>query len=285
MNLRKNITKMLLLLIIGLFSIGTFNSKPAVAANSAEPYIGQILLFAFNYAPIGWVECKGQIVNKAQNTALFSLLGSKFGGDGVSTFGLPNLENASPIPGAKYYIAMNGYYPSKDSGIYGSIGTIALFPYNFTPGDWAYCDGTIMNVNSNNTALFSLLGANYGGDGSNTFAIPNLQNASPIKNDIKYYICVNGIYPDKDRGGDASVEYMGSIDLFAFKFNPGASYVSECTGQTFNVSQNNALFSLLGTTYGGNGTSTCGIPDLRGAGPSPKMGYYIWNYGIYPSRS
>lgn len=57
-----------------------------------EPFIGQICLFGFNYAPQGWAQCNGQTLSIAQNAALFSLLGVTYGGDGVSTFALPNLQ-------------------------------------------------------------------------------------------------------------------------------------------------------------------------------------------------
>ncbi len=57
-----------------------------------EEYLGTILPFGFNFAPRGWAKCDGQIIPISQNTALFSLLGTTFGGDGMSTFGLPDLR-------------------------------------------------------------------------------------------------------------------------------------------------------------------------------------------------
>src|SRR5271170_1941307 len=60
-------------------------------------YLGQILMVGFNFAPLGWALCNGQILSIAQNTALFSLLGTIYGGDGVSTFALPNLQSRVPI--------------------------------------------------------------------------------------------------------------------------------------------------------------------------------------------
>lgn len=62
-----------------------------------EPFIGQIQLFGFSFAPVGWALCNGQLLPISQNTALFSLLGTMYGGDGVSTFGLPNLVGRVPI--------------------------------------------------------------------------------------------------------------------------------------------------------------------------------------------
>jgi microcystin-dependent protein len=63
----------------------------------AEPFIGEIRMFAGNFAPQGWALCNGQILSIAQNTALFSLLGTNFGGNGQTTFGLPNLQSRMPM--------------------------------------------------------------------------------------------------------------------------------------------------------------------------------------------
>jgi microcystin-dependent protein len=63
----------------------------------ADPFIGEIRAFAFTYAPYGWATCDGQILNITQNTALYSLLGITYGGDGKTTFGLPNLSGRAPM--------------------------------------------------------------------------------------------------------------------------------------------------------------------------------------------
>jgi microcystin-dependent protein len=57
-----------------------------------DPFVGQLLLVGFNFPPQGWAFCQGQLLPLSQNTALFSLLGTYYGGDGRSTFGLPNLQ-------------------------------------------------------------------------------------------------------------------------------------------------------------------------------------------------
>lgn len=79
-----------------------------------DPLLGQIQLFAFNYAPMGWMRCEGQILQVNANSALFSLLGAQFGGDGRTTFALPNLMGAEPNPNSCYYIATQGLYPTRD---------------------------------------------------------------------------------------------------------------------------------------------------------------------------
>ncbi len=62
-----------------------------------EPFIGQIVMFGGNFAPRGWAFCEGQLLPIAQNTALFSLIGTIYGGDGRTTFALPDLRGRAPI--------------------------------------------------------------------------------------------------------------------------------------------------------------------------------------------
>jgi len=91
----------------------------------------------------------------------------------------------SPSLGLNYIIALQGLYPSRSSiepddiGINALesdsyVGEISLFAGNFAPRGWAFCDGQLLSISSN-TALFSLLGTTYGGDGRTTFALPDLR--------------------------------------------------------------------------------------------------------------
>ncbi len=63
----------------------------------AEPFVAEISIFPFNFAPKKWAFCNGQLIPLAQNTALFSLLGTTYGGDGKSTFALPNIQGSAPM--------------------------------------------------------------------------------------------------------------------------------------------------------------------------------------------
>ena len=63
----------------------------------ADPFVAEIRIFPFNFAPRGWAWCDGQLLPLSQNTALFSLLGTTYGGDGKSTFALPNLQGSAPM--------------------------------------------------------------------------------------------------------------------------------------------------------------------------------------------
>lgn len=63
----------------------------------ADPFVAEIRMVPFNFAPTGWAFCNGQLMPISQNTALFSLLGTTYGGDGKSTFALPDLQGRSPM--------------------------------------------------------------------------------------------------------------------------------------------------------------------------------------------
>ncbi|GAB3399768.1 tail fiber protein [Schumannella luteola] len=80
-----------------------------------EPFVGEIIAVGFNFAPRGWALCNGQLLPISQNTALFSLLGVNYGGDGKSTFGLPDLRGVSPI-GVGQGPGLSPYYSGQAGG-------------------------------------------------------------------------------------------------------------------------------------------------------------------------
>jgi microcystin-dependent protein len=87
----------------------------------SDPFVAEIRILACNFAPTGWAMCNGQLMPISQNTALFSLLGTMYGGDGKSTFALPNLQGSAPMfwgqgPGLSLY----------DQGQTGGSDTISL---------------------------------------------------------------------------------------------------------------------------------------------------------------
>ena len=75
-----------------------------------DPFVAEIRMFPFTFAPTGWAFCNGQLLPLSQNTALFALLGTTYGGDGKSTFALPDLQGASPM------------HPDDTSFFLGSMG-------------------------------------------------------------------------------------------------------------------------------------------------------------------
>lgn len=87
----------------------------------ADPFVAEIRIFPFNFAPKGWAWCDGQLLPISQNTALFSLLGTTYGGNGKSNFALPDLQGAAPMhPGQGPGLSL------RDLGELGGSDTVSL---------------------------------------------------------------------------------------------------------------------------------------------------------------
>ncbi len=91
-------------------------ANPRTALAGANPFLGEVETFAFNFCPAGWSPLNGQILPISQNTALFSLLGITFGGDGITTFALPTAKPVFTASGAVLLqcIAVAGIFPSRN---------------------------------------------------------------------------------------------------------------------------------------------------------------------------
>ena len=113
------------------------------------------------------------------------------------------------------------------------------------------CDGSLMQISSNN-ALSSVIGCSFGGDGSSTFAMPDTREAENSLTGFSYYICTSGVYPSHgDSGTEDSNYILGTLILVSFNY--GTSFTWRCDGRSLSISDNTALFSLIGTSYGGDG--------------------------------
>ena len=77
-------------------------------------FLGQIIVFPYSFVPMGFLLCNGQQLNIQQYSALYSLIGNKFGGNGNTTFCIPNLQGAETLPGTAYYICISGIYPTRE---------------------------------------------------------------------------------------------------------------------------------------------------------------------------
>ena len=87
----------------------------------SQPFIGEVRIFGGIFAPAGWAMCNGQIMSIAQNTALFSIVGTTFGGDGESTFGLPILQARAPI-----HVGQGPGLSNRDLGDVGGEPSVTL---------------------------------------------------------------------------------------------------------------------------------------------------------------
>ena len=102
-------------------------------------------------------------------------------------------------------------------------------------------------------------------------------------------LCLTGLSAGVQAASDTGSEYLGSVEYVAFTFAPRG--YANCDGQLLNISSNTALFSLLGTRFGGNGTTTFGLPDMRGrvpihTGTGPGIGtYQMGQMSGYPTAA
>src|SRR5215510_8974223 len=179
----------------------------------SESYLGEIRIFAGDFAPVGWALCNGSLLPIQNYANLYSLIGNTYGGDGKMNFALPNLQQLTVLHMSDDYpigdqgetgpinqssgesgiptdvvpfnfiISLAGVYPSRTGGsIDALIGEGRIFSFPFAPYEWAQCEGQPLSI-SQDQPLFKILGTAYGGDGKTTLALPNLQGAIPVESE------------------------------------------------------------------------------------------------------
>lgn len=175
------------------------------------------------------------------------------------------------------------------------LGEVRVFGFNFAPQGWAMCNGTILPI-SQNTALFSLLGTNYGGDGITTFALPNLQAAAGM-----HWGSAAGLsnYSVGESGGTAQVTLQTNAmpvhghGLQAFEGRGRPAHNAPSAGDALTTAANNAE-AYLPPPSPSSGYVSMNPAELTIAGsgnahnnrmPSLVLNYCIALQGIYPSRS
>lgn len=174
----------------------------------SSPFIAQIMLFGGTFAPRGWALCYGQIVSIAQNTALFSLVGTMYGGNGQTTFGLPDLRGRVPI-GQGQGPGLSMYYVGEMAGTENTTLITSNMPAHTHPA-------TATVKSSDQAATDTLPTGNYLADGNQYSASQN----STMKSDMvavtvspagsnspfstmqpflvmNYVIALQGIYPSR----------------------------------------------------------------------------------------
>jgi microcystin-dependent protein len=260
--------------------------------------IGQILLTALDFAPTGTLACNGQAVSTTTYNALFGVLGTSYGGSGTTTFGVPNIAPVQTQSGAalNWVIVADG--APWSSGMEAALGEVRLLPAS-PPGNstlaqsWSPCDGRGIEI-SRDEPLFALIGSMFGGDGEKTFALPML--ASVVASNgppLAYWICNEGFFPPINSGdsktptpGSNTFEtYLGSVLQLPYvpELTTGIDGLGLCLGQTLSIAPWTALFSLLGTRFGGNGTTNFLLPNRPTGGGS--ITYATVVNGYYPPRT
>ena len=169
----------------------------------SEPFIAEVKIFAGNFAPRSWAFCDGQLLPIAQNTALFSLIGTTYGGDGRTTMGLPDLKGRAPMhpgrgpgltqrrlgqKGGVETVALNlGQMPQHNH----AINVVDGVPDQSSPGGASHAqapiyapDGANLNANLANSAI-----ANQGGGGAHNNMQPYLV--------LNFIIALQGLFPSR----------------------------------------------------------------------------------------
>jgi microcystin-dependent protein len=249
-NMQPSLAMNYVITLEGLFPSRSFaaTTEPADVtpqAGISDPFIAGVGLFAGSGVPSGFSPADGSELMIAQNEALFSLIGTIYGGDGQTTFVLPDLRGRAAMhfgqgPG------LSNWFLGETSG--GEAQTMLVTQM---PG---HDHGLPPSADTT--------GSTGGGQPMN--------NVQPSMG-LNYIIALEGIYPTGNESlGGATLEpavfsalpFIGEIELWAGDFAPRGWALAN--GQLLLIAQNTALFSLLGTTYGGDGRTTFALPDLRG---------------------
>ena len=264
-------------------------------------YIGQIILVANGthlHSSAGFLPCDGGQYWIEELQALFSLIGNTYGGDGAGKFRVPNL----PLPAglqapASYFICSLGEWPTNGTMdlVVGRAAQFAFVPHpGAAPADYLFCDGTSQQ-SSAYPALSAVLAGAYGTAGAGTFSLPKV----PATASSVVTMPPNAGYGVSTYGSSfvlSGLEHIGQIVLLPTPSGPGivsstlpvatqggTTPVWACNGQLVGIQANPALYSLIGTTYGGDGRHNFAMPNLT---PPPGLehhSYFIVNEGIYPS--
>ncbi len=355
---------------VGLETVDSLEDAP----QGASSLVGQVLWFAGNFAIRGTAIASGQLQPIADNTGLFSVVSTYYGGDGQSTFALPDfggnlavgtgqgpglsqydigdetgapsvfliqqnlpftsggssqpIDNVQPSLPLNYIITVEGLFPSPSNepvpidgiapqtGSSDFIGMVSLFAGNYPPVGSLICDGRLLSISEYET-LFNVIGTTYGGDGQETFALPDLRgrtiigagqgpglnnyelgqyvgeeqthlsnanmptamggSGAALTNQgpalaLNFLVAIEGIFPSRNStpgviDGSELAEFdglpiLGEVVAFAGNYVPRG--FASASGQQLAINQNQALFSILGTSFGGNGQTTFALPDLRG---------------------
>jgi microcystin-dependent protein len=174
----------------------------------ADPFVAEIRIFPFNFAPKGWAFCDGQILPLSQNTALFSLLGTTYGGDGKSNFALPNMQGNAPMhPGQGPGLSLH------DLGETGGSDTVSLLESEIPAHSHAmrahnFDQADTQNPSSSTSLAQSANGFAYQNNTSQNLVQLNSSALAPAGGDqphnnmqpyltLNFCIALQGVYPPR----------------------------------------------------------------------------------------
>jgi len=171
----------------------------------SEPFVGEIKIFAGNFAPRGWAFCDGQLLAVSQNDALFSLLGTIYGGDGRTTFGLPDLRGRIPI-----HLGTGPGLSPRNQGARTGVESVSLTVNQLAPhahgSSTVTVDSADSEIPADNLLAYTDNFDLYSPAPANTALSTNSSSSSGANqphNNMMPYLCVNfiialvGIYPSR----------------------------------------------------------------------------------------
>lgn len=164
----------------------------------AQPYVGEIRIFAGNFAPAGWMFCEGQLLPISENETLFQLIGTTYGGDGQSTFALPDLRGRLPVHQG------NGFILAETGGAEEITLTVNQIPAHSHPFIASSAAGG--SSNTNNNTLATSVGNLYFSTPASSPGTMSASMVSPVggsqpHTNFQPYLCLNyiislfGIFP------------------------------------------------------------------------------------------
>lgn len=167
----------------------------------ATPFIAEIRMFGFNFPPRGWATCDGQLLAIAQNQALFSLLGTTFGGNGVTTFALPNLKGRLPYHWGQG-IGLSSYTLGQSGGEENHTLTLSEIP---THNHQIPASNADSNVGAATNDFFAQNKGSYSSTANTTMAANAIASAGGNQphNNMAPYLVVNfsialtGVFPSR----------------------------------------------------------------------------------------
>lgn len=273
-----------------LFDIG--GAYPSQSGGSAASTLAMVHNLAAGIQAYGAPPCDGRLLPVMTYLALASLIGTSYGGDGTREIGLPDLRGRPPEGGGPLQSPVgNGlsmtYMIAAEAPPAGAafpmLGAIGLFAGDFAPSGWLAADGSALRI-PNNVPLYEAIGTAFGGDPDVFFKLPDLGQCAAVGAGggvalgesvpagangvpglgLNWLINIGGTpAPEGGNGGfPATGEILGEVIAFAGAAVPPGW--APCDGSLFVIAANEALFGLIGTTYGGDGKSTLALPDLQG---------------------
>jgi microcystin-dependent protein len=209
----------------------------------------------------------------AEYDVLFRRLGNTFGGDGGSTFGVPDLRAAAP-KNCQYCISLFGTDEPDFTELL--IGETMISAFSPNARLLLGCAGQSLPT-AQYRILEMFMGTQFGGDGKNNFNLPDLRGKAPAK--CNYTMAVQGLDPE------SRLEAISVGELLLLPYEVTFPRLARlCNGELLPVAQNRALFDLIGNRFGGDGKQNFALPNLGAAAP-PKFNYYISVRGASPPRS